>query len=141
MIKFLVPVDGSASAERAVRHLIQLVRCPEAAEIHLLNVRPPIVAWEVRRFLTDEEIAETQSSEGENDLLSARALLDEAGLPYSAQVLVGPIAQTIADYATEQGCDAIVMGSHGRDEFANLLMGSVATKVIHLVKIPVTLVQ
>ena len=141
MIKFLAPVDGSESAERAVRHLIQLARCKAPAEIHLLNVREPIDAWEVRRFMIEEEIAQTQQAEGESDLRSARALLDDAGLPYLAQVLIGPVAQTIATFATEQGCEAIVMGTHGRGGFGNLLMGSVATKVIHLVGIPVTLVR
>ncbi len=68
-------------------------------------------------------------------------MLDEAGLSYTTHVLIGSIAPTIATFATEQGCDAIIMGTHGRGEFANLLMGSVATKVIHLVKIPVTLVR
>ncbi len=67
MIKFLVPVDGSESAQHAVRHLIQLAHCREPAEIHLLNVRKPIEAWEVRRFLTTEEITQTQQDEGETD--------------------------------------------------------------------------
>ncbi|MBK1716409.1 universal stress protein [Thiocystis violacea] len=141
MIKFLMPVDGSKSSENAVRYLIRLARCKEPAEIHLINVRRPVDAWEVRRFLTEEEIAHTQQAEGETEMAAARALLDEAGFPYRAEVLIGPVAQTIANYANEQGCDAIVMGSHGRGELASLLMGSVATQVIHLVKIPVTLVR
>jgi len=141
MIKFLLPVDGSESADNAVRYLIRLVKALDAVEIHLLNVRDPVEVWEVRRFLTDEEIVQAQRAEGKAELLSARALLDAAGLPYSAEVRIGAIAQTIADYAAEQGCEAILMGSHGRGELANLLMGSVATKVIHLTRLPVTLVR
>lgn len=141
MIKFLLPVDGSEPADNAVRHLIRLARDPEAVEIHLLNVRDPAEAWEIRRFLTEEEIARNQRAEGENELSSARTLLDAAGLAYTAEVRIGPVAQTIADYAAERGCEAILMGSHGRGGLANLLLGSVATKVIHLTRIPVTLVR
>lgn len=141
MIKFLIPVDGSEPSDNAVRHLIRLARELEAVEIHLLNVRGPVAAWEVRRFLTEEEIDQAQRAEGENELQSARALLDAAGLTYGAEVRIGSIAQTIADYAAERGCDAILMGSHGRGGLANLLLGSVATKVVHLAPVPVTLVR
>lgn len=141
MIKFLIPVDGSEPSDNAVHHLIRLVRDLEAVEIHLLNVRDSVEAWEVRRFLTEEEITQTQHAEGENALSSAQALLDAAGLAYTAEVRIGPVASTIADYAAEQDCDAILMGSHGRGGLANLLLGSVATKVIHLTRIPVTLVR
>ena len=141
MIKLLLPVDGSESANRAVRHLIALSRGGQPAELHLLNVRPPMDAWEVRRFLTEEEIAQTQRDEGEADLQSACALLDAAGLPYDIRIEVGPVAQTIAHAAVDLGCDAIVMGTHGRGGLASLFLGSVATKVVHLTSMPVTLVR
>ncbi|EXJ16354.1 universal stress protein [Imhoffiella purpurea] len=141
MIKFLVPVDGSEFADRAVQHLIKLAQCQQPAEIHLLNVRSPVDAWEVKRFLRAEEIAKAQQSEGESDMQSARDLLDRAQMPYTPHIMVGPVAQTIAQLAKDLNCDAIVMGTHGRGELANLVMGSIAAKVIHLVKIPVTLVK
>jgi len=43
--------------------------------------------------------------------------------------------------AEERGCDQIVMGTHGRGTIAGLLIGSVATKVLHLAKAPVLLVK
>ncbi|EGV30965.1 UspA domain-containing protein [Thiorhodococcus drewsii AZ1] len=141
MIKFLVPVDGSEFADRAVKYLIKMAQCQQPAEIHLVNVRKSIDAWEVRRFLKEHEIAEAQQSEGESDMQSARALLDEAKMDYKAHVLVGPVAPTIAKLAEDLGCDTIVMGTHGRGELANLVIGSVAAKLIHLVKIPITLVK
>lgn len=141
MMRFLVPVDGSIHSERAVQHLIRLAECREAAEIHLINVREPVDSWEVRRFLTEEEIQRMQQSEGEEDLRGARALLDAAGLPYEARVLAGPVPQTIADYAVTRHCDQIIMGTHGRGGLATLFLGSVAAKVIHLAPVPVTLVR
>ena len=141
MMRFLVPVDGSLHCERAIQHLIRLAKCREALEIHLINVREPVDSWEVRRFLTEEEIARIQQSEGVEDLRSARALLDAAGLAYEAQVLAGPVAQTIAHYADSHQCDQIIMGTHGRGGLASLFLGSEAAKVIHLAHVPVTLVK
>jgi nucleotide-binding universal stress UspA family protein len=121
--------------------VIHLAQCQEVPEIHLINVREPVSSWEVRSFLTDEEIAQMQQSEGEQDLRDARALLDAAGLTYETRVLAGPVPQTIADYADAHGCHQIIMGTHGRGGLANLFLGSVATKVVHLAKVPVTLVR
>ena len=140
-MKFLVPVDGSACSLRAVAYLIRLAKCREVVEIQLLNVREPADAWEIRRFLNADEIGKLQQSEGEVDLAEAKALLDKAGVPYRAQVRVGPLAQTIADYAAEQGCDSIVMGTHGRGGLTDLFLGSVASKVVHLTRLPVTLIK
>lgn len=142
MIRLLVPVDGSSPALRAVAHAIRLCKCREVTpEILLVNVREPMDAWEVRRFLNEAEIEGIQKGEGEEDLREAVALLDSSGIPYRPRILIGPIAQTIADFAQQEGCDSIVMGSHGRGELANLFLGSVATKVVHLSPIPVTLVK
>jgi nucleotide-binding universal stress UspA family protein len=140
-MKFLVPVDGSACALRAVSYLIRLAQCREAVEIALLNVREPADAWEIRRFLNADEIARLQQSEGEVDLSEARALLDAAGVAYHAHVLVGPPAPTIARFAQQHGCDSIVMGTHGRAGLIDLFLGSVAAKVIHLSPVPVTLIK
>jgi nucleotide-binding universal stress UspA family protein len=140
-MKFLVPVDGSEPSLRAVSYLIRLAKCREVEQVHLVNVREPADAWEIRRFLNPDEIAEMQQREGEVDLSAAKALLDAAGIAYDAKVLVGPVAPTIADYAAEQGCDSIVMGTHGRGGLADLFMGSVAAKVIHLTRLPVTLIK
>jgi nucleotide-binding universal stress UspA family protein len=142
MMRFLIPVDGSLHSLKAVRHVVRLATCRETTpEIVLLNVRDLVDTWEVRRFLSDAEIARIQQGEGEDDLGEARALLDDAGLAYRAEVLTGPVAQTIAEYGESQGCDAIVMGSHGRGALMELFLGSVATKVVHLSRIPVTLVK
>jgi nucleotide-binding universal stress UspA family protein len=42
-------------------------------------------------------------------------------------------------HAQASGCDLIVMGTHGQGAVANLVMGSVTTKVIAMSKVPVLL--
>ena len=62
-------------------------------------------------------------------------------MPYEKEVLVGPVAQVLAERAQALGCDAIVMGTHGMTALGKFLMGSTASKLIHLSEIPVTLVK
>ena len=141
MFKVLVPVDGSPSSDHAIQHLVRLTQERGTMEVHLLNVQEVIDAWEVRRFLRDPEIEAMQSARGEDALRSARTLLDRAGVHYTPHTLVGPVAETLSRFAREQRCDEIVMGTRGLGAIENLLLGSVATKVIHLTDVPVTLVK
>ena len=43
--------------------------------------------------------------------------------------------------ASELACDLIIMGTHGRSPVAGLVMGSVATRVLHVAPCPVLLVK
>lgn len=141
MRKILVPVDGSSNADRAVQHVISLARANPAREIVLLNVQAPVDAWEARSFLKTSEIDALEESRGGDALASARALLDAAQVRYTPLVLLGPVPETIAKAALEQGCDGIVMGTRGLGAVAGMLLGSVTSKVIHLADVPVTLVK
>lgn len=141
MLKFMVPFDGSEPALRALRHVIRLNPSGSPQPIQLLNVREPAQSWQMHGLLNHAEIDAIQQSEGESALQPARDALDAAGIPYEAHVVIGPIAPTIAKFATEHGCDHIVMGTHGTSALAELFLGSVASKVIHLATLPVTVVK
>lgn len=51
------------------------------------------------------------------------------------------LTPAVARAARRLGCEAIVMGTRGMGAAANLILGSTATKVVHLTKLPVTLVK
>lgn len=142
MLKVLVPVDGSKNSDRAVAHAIFFAANSKApVELHLLNVQLPIVSGGVRMFIKHEEIEAYHQDSGQDALRSAREQLDQAGQNYTHLVSVGPIGETIAAYAKEQGCDHIIMGTRGLGAVTGMVLGSVATKVIHLANAPVTLVK
>ena len=141
MRKALVPVDGSSNSDRAVQHVIALSGTSPAMDVVLLNVQPEIDDWQVRRFLKKEEVEAMEESKGGDSLQSARALLDAARVRYTPQVLIGPVAETIAKTALEQNCDGIVMGTRGLGAAASALLGSVASQVVHLTDVPVTRVK
>ena len=141
MRTILVPVDGSASSGRAVQAAISTVQELGGANLHLITVHPPIVSGNVKRFFSAEALHDYYQDEGRQALQSAKAMLDKAGLPYQEKVAVGPVAITIADYAIQHACDLIIMGTRGLGTVTGLVLGSITTKVLSLVDIPVTLVK
>lgn len=141
MKTILVPVDGSDSAVRAVKAAIKEAGESKQASIHLITVHPPIVSGNVKRFFSADAINDYYQDEGRNALMSAKAVLDEAGVAYQEKIEVGPVAQTIADYAKKNQCSHIIMGTRGLGSVSGLVLGSITIKVLSLVDIPVTLIK
>jgi nucleotide-binding universal stress UspA family protein len=140
MERILIPVDGSANAERAVAHVVAMIGKGRAVEVHLVNVQPPL-RENVTRFIARSEIDGYHRDEGEKALAGAKQRLAAAGIVAASHIGVGPAAETIADFAKDIGTDEIVMGTRGLGGLAGLLLGSVATEVIREAKVPVTLVK
>ena len=139
----LVPIDGSENSLRVVQRLVEkglLYGVPGQAEVHLLNVQHPFTG-NVGMFISQEQMRNAHQEEGIKALAEARQLLDRAGVKYSTHIGVGDPAEVIAQYAKEQGCAQIMMGTRGLGRVAGLLLGSVAQKVIHLSEVPVLLVK
>lgn len=140
MSKIMVPVDGSDYSVRAMQEAIRIAGA-EPSEIFALNVQPPIVSGHARMFLSKEVIQDYYDSEGNLALKTVEPVLAQSGLTFRLDKRIGPVAETIAEYAGEHGCDLIVMGTRGLGSVKGMLLGSVATKVVHLASMPVTLVK
>lgn len=143
MLKFLVPVDGSESSNRAVDFLVKkLGWFKNSVEIHLLNVQHLIPYGDrVSSVVGHEKIAQFHQEEGKTALAGAMRKLDAAGIPYHYHIGVGHEAEVICHYVKEKACDQIVMATRGMGAVSNLLLGSVAMKVIHMSTVPVLLVR
>lgn len=139
----LLPTDGSTSADKAVVAAVDLAQ-RYGARLSFVSVIDPVP------FITFPEgggealayyleAAEAAAKQG-LELAGKRA--GEVGVAFESHVLRehGP-APSIIDYADKQGCDLIVMGSHGRRGLDALLLGSVAHKVLTLAKVPVLIVK
>ena len=64
-----------------------------------------------------------------------------SGVRVERTVLLGHPAEVIGSYVNDHHCDMVVMGTRGLGPVGGLMLGSVTTKVISLVKVPVTLVK
>ena len=81
------------------------------------------------------------AEQAQEQLAPAQKLLTEANIPYESSFERGHAPMVIADHAKKQGFDQIVMGTRGLNRVSGLLLGSVATGVLHLVDVPVTLIK
>lgn len=141
-MKILLPADGSPCSLRAVDQLIAHIAClREVPEIHLLHVHLPIPIGRVQAHVGKETLHAYYLEEGQEQLQAAQQKLDAAGRFHTTHIHLGQPPEVICKMAGELGCDLIVMGTHGRNPLAGLVMGSVATRVLHDAPCPVLLVK
>jgi len=141
-MKLVLAIDGSESSLRATQFLVDLVKGRDGAEVHIVNVQLPV------RYLDllskeKQQLAERLTREhGERETAYAREALTEAGVPFHLQVVIGEDPATIIVQVSKKlDCDLIVMGTRGMATIAGLVLGSVASKVIHLAHTAVTMVK
>lgn len=139
--KILLPVDGSEGSLRAARHVAQIACMLKDIEIHLVNVQPPGDDWMVRRMIKPDELARMEKEWAETALSPARTVFQASSIAVIEHAVQGDIAKAIVELAQALACDQIVMGTRGLGVVGNIVMGSVANKVLHLTQIPVTLVK
>ncbi len=141
MLKFLLPVDGSDTSNKAVAEFIKLLDWyKEEPEIHLLNVQFP-ERGNVTLFIDKESINLYHREEGMKGLKAARGLLNQAGIASRFHITVGDPEEMITRYAKEIDCDQIVIGPRGLGAVKGLVLGSVASKVMQFSTIPVLLIK
>jgi len=142
--KILLAVDGSESSIRATRKLVESAGWyKEPIGIELVTVHPPLphVGGFAKAVVSHEMVEHYYSEEGGKALAPSRKVLDEAGLRYTPHILIGDVASTIVEHAQKSGADLIYMGTRGMTAMSKLVLGSVATKVLHLAHVPVVLIH
>ncbi|HMA30856.1 MAG TPA: universal stress protein [Casimicrobiaceae bacterium] len=140
MYRILAAIDGSEHGDRVVDHLARLAGSGAAIEVLLLNVQPEIVDWQTHGLARESMLAH-RNQLGAQASASAQKRLEAAGIPFRLRIELGDPARTIASIAADERCDGIVMGTRGAGAIPGLILGSVATKVVHLALVPVTLVK
>lgn len=141
-MKILLAVDGSEISLRAVRGLIDHVKWfADKPEVHLLTVHLPIPVGLATQHVGHTALERYYREEGEAAQASARQLLTAEQIPCTPHIHVGEPAAIIDKMAGELGCDLICMGSHGHGVLQNAILGSVATRVLHLARVPVLLTK
>jgi nucleotide-binding universal stress UspA family protein len=139
MHKVLLPVDGSDQSGRAIDFFLTHIVHIGPVEAVLLYVHP---ASETRALAMHRDVVLAELGRSAEEVVAEpRQRLDAGGISYKQRFEIGDIAQTIVKVAQEEDCDQIIMGTRGHGAMAGLLLGSVATKVLQLTDVPVTLVK
>ena len=140
--RMLIPYDGTEGAKRALEYAIgssELYRQPPS--LLLLNVQWKVATGNVKLFISQDTINDYYREHGMAALKPARSRLDALQLPYRYHISVGTPADTIAQYAREEGVDQIVMCRKEKGGLQEFLLGSVVSRVLHLAECPVLLVR
>lgn len=143
MTTILIAVDGSSHSAKVAKTAIKhAAACTQAPELHLIYVHLPVPTMGgLIKPVGHEALQRYYREEGEDALRAAKKLLDRAKLACNIHIVVGPIAESIAGEAKKLKCDLIIMGTHGMGAMSGMLLGSVATKTVHLAPCPVVLVR
>jgi nucleotide-binding universal stress UspA family protein len=137
-MKILVPTDGSASALRAVKYAAAL---RPKVSVTLISVHDDSGMRHLKKFIPKNTVSDYLRELSDKDLKSARTALDKAGVPHDMIIKTGHVAEEIAKTAKAGKFDLIVMGAKGRSVVSDLLIGSVAQRVLALTKLPLTFIK
>jgi nucleotide-binding universal stress UspA family protein len=129
----LVPTDGSECAATAVSYASDLANT-YGATVHTLCVAD---ARTLENAPHRERMREQRTELAERTCAEFAA----AGVQATQAVRTGVPHEAILEYATEQGVDLVVMGTHGRTGVERYLLGSVTEKVVRLSDAPVLTVK
>lgn len=140
-MKILMPVDGSDYTKRMLGYIAahdELLGSQN--EITVLTVVPLLPAG-VTSFL-DRAMADGYYEDCAQEVLRPiKAFTDQKGWKVQLISRKGHAADVVAEFAEKHPVDLIVMGTHGRSAFGNVVLGSVTTGVLARTKVPVLLVR
>jgi nucleotide-binding universal stress UspA family protein len=137
-MKALIAIDGSENALHALRYVVEHPNLfTSVPDLVLVNVHLPLPSARAKAVLGHEAVDQYYREEAEEKLAPARAVLVGKSCRSVERPIVGQPAEQIITTAQREGCDLIVIGTHGRGALGNLLMGSVAMRVIAESPIPV----
>ena len=141
-MKILVAVDGSKSSLNAVKYAARLAKNLRTKDrITLISVHDDHGLRHAKQFVGKAEIEDYLRAVSDDDLKAARKLLAKEEVSYDAIIRQGHIAEEIIKAANSGKFDMVVIGSKGRTSFVDLLIGSVARKVVAACKQPVVLIK
>lgn len=139
----LVPIDGSATSDRALQEALELAR-QQNAQVRLIHIVEDILLPETEAFLDYAALQEVIKRNGRNMLARAEAMAQRAGVRTEVALLETSgerIASMIVAEAQHWPADLIVIGTHGRSGFNHLLFGSVAEGVVRTAQTPILLIR
>jgi nucleotide-binding universal stress UspA family protein len=142
MLKILIAVDGSEHANRAIDAVGKMARSALELEAILLCVSPEPLFYGDYTVATIQKIEEDQKKQQHTILTKATEHAHVQGLMLGEPARAyGVIANEIVRVANDRQVDQIAMGTRGMGAIGNMLLGSVAQRVIYQSPLPVLLVK
>lgn len=140
----LLPIDGSDLSALAIDRCMQFAKCMNA-KVTGLHVSPEFNVITLQTEMvedTREQFKKDSEAHAAQYLAAVKKAADEAGVRCDTIHVIGnQTHEAIIGAARQNGCDVIVMASHGRSGLKGLLLGSVTQKVLAHTLIPVLVLR
>jgi nucleotide-binding universal stress UspA family protein len=140
-MKILLAVDGSTFTKKMLAYVAAhdewLGDRHQYTVVHVVPKIPPHAA----SFLAREAVDAYYADESEKVFKPIRTFFGKHGLQAEFVGLSGHAGETISGLADRGSFDLLMMGSHGHGQLGNLVMGSVATRIVAGCRVPVLLVR
>jgi nucleotide-binding universal stress UspA family protein len=147
----LVPLDGSELAECVLPHVESIAKGCETQSVVFLRVVEPLPmpsGYDGATYFTKEDIKKATAdarASAEKYLKDLVAKTNYNGVKIQPHLVVGierkNVAEEVAEYATKNGIDLIVMSTHGRSGISRWAWGSVADRILRSACVPVLMVR
>ncbi len=143
MRAILTPLDGSRLAEESLRAACATAR-RTGAVLHMALVHHPVApsADSVAMSTAIDEL-DRLAREGEEEYLReiASRMHAQYGVRVEADILDGPVAETLVAHVERVGAEMVVMTTHGRGVVSRFWLGSVADHLLRHLDVPILLLR
>lgn len=139
--RILVPVDGSATSNRALVAALNIAREGDA-HVRLVHVLDELMF--LTGFEAGAEVYPAARRAAERVLVASAEIARAAGVEPETMLVDAPgqrLGESIAREAIHWSADLVVVGTHGRRGFGRVLLGSGAEQVIRLSPVPVLVIR
>ena len=141
--KILVSTDGSDISLKAAQSAVDLARAI-GAKLYTISVKEPFPYSAISEMqpVPPQEFFDAQERIASGHVKAVMEAAQAAGVPCQGHTVEALHPwEAIIEHAKAQGCDLIVMASHGRRGVAALLLGSETQKVLTHSTLPVLVVR
>ena len=141
--RILVPTDGSDITAKAVDTAIALAKSV-GAQLYTISAKEPFPYSAISEMqpTPPQEFFDAQERIASSRVKQVSDAARDAGIACEAHTVEALHPwEAICEHAKQQGCDLIVMASHGRSGVASLLLGSETTRVLTHTNVPVLVVR
>ncbi|HEY8900083.1 MAG TPA: universal stress protein [Chthoniobacterales bacterium] len=133
----LIPVENGPADETILAHMRSLAKLTDANLI-LIHVAD---GWAARNF-QQLNLAESEEIKADRAYLERRAEeLRTEGFTVEYVLAMGEPSAQIVKFVQENDVDLVAMATHGHRLLGDIIHGSTADKVRHLVSVPVLLLK
>jgi nucleotide-binding universal stress UspA family protein len=143
--KIMVPLDGSKLAECVLPHVEAFIEGCHVSKVVFVRVIEPAASFYSGDYPISPDVLKERESDSKT---AAKEYLDQVVNRFKpketeihSEILVGHVADSLADFSEKNNFDLILIATHGRSGFNRWVRGSIADKVLRGANIPVLMVR